>query len=210
MPPAYKGVGASHGEADHARSGLFVIVMGPSGAGKSTLVAVIREELPQVVYVPSVTTRAPRPNETPGKTYQFVTDAEFDRLVAQGAFLEWARYGGSRYGTLREDVVRGLWEGKVLLKEMEAQGVEQVLRTLPRGQVFLVFVDAGPWEVLRERITARAPMSEEELNARHTRYLAEIAWKQEADAVIHNPDGALEGAKQEALRVVRAALANVC
>ncbi|GIW68491.1 MAG: guanylate kinase [Candidatus Parcubacteria bacterium] len=210
MPPAQKEVGASHGGARRAQRGLFVIVMGPSGAGKSTLVAAIREALPEVVYVPSVTTRAPRPNETPGKTYRFVSDAEFDRLAAQDAFLEWARYGGNRYGTLREDVVRGLGEGKVLLKEMEAQGVEQVLRALPREQVFLVFVDAGPWEVLRERITARAPMSEEELNARYARYLAETEWKQKADAVIANPDGALEGAKQEVLRVMRAVLAHVC
>ncbi len=195
-----------HGQTPHLAAGghrgVFVIVMGPSGAGKSTLVRAVREACPSVRYIPSVTTRPPRPQEEAGKSYEFVDDVTFDRLIAEGAFLEWARYGGYRYGTLRRAVEEGLAAGSVLLKEMEVQGVAQVLERLPRDQIFLIFVDAGPWEVLQRRICARAPLSEEELAARRARYEAELPWKDRADAVVANPDGALAKATRRIVALV--------
>lgn len=195
-------------QAARGKEGLFFIVMGPSGAGKSTLVQAVREACPDVQYIPSVTTRPPRPHEQPGKSYEFVDDATFDRLVAQGAFLEWARYGGHRYGTLRSAVEEGLAAGRTLIKEMEVQGVAQVVAALPREQVFLIFVDAGPWEALERRICARAPLSPEELAARRDRYEAELPWMERADAVIANPDGALEEAKHRIIELVCSRVRN--
>src|SRR6476469_11161195 len=84
---------------------VFVIT-GPSGVGKGTLIRTLRERVPELELSVSATTRAPRPGEDPGVAYHFLTDEEFERLVADGAFVEHARYSGRRYGTLRSELVR--------------------------------------------------------------------------------------------------------
>ncbi len=104
----------------------IVILSAPSGGGKTTISEALRARRRDVGYSVSATTREPRPGEVDGKSYHFVTRAEFERLIAAGEFLEWAEYAGNRYGTLKREVAAVLNAGKHVLLDIEVQGARQV------------------------------------------------------------------------------------
>ena len=104
----------------------IVILSAPSGGGKTTISEALRARRRDVGYSVSATTRQPRPGEVNGKSYHFVTRAEFERLIAAGEFLEWAEYAGNRYGTLKREVAAVLNAGKHVLLDIEVQGARQV------------------------------------------------------------------------------------
>ncbi|NBD74275.1 guanylate kinase [Patescibacteria group bacterium] len=174
--------------------GHIVLIFGPSGSGKGTLVRMLREARPDLVYAASYTTRAPRPGESQGEPYFFKSHEEFQAHIDAGDMLEWAQYSGNHYGTARAPLLEPVADGKIALKEMEVQGIEIVLRELPRELVKLVYIDAGSWEELRARIEARHPMDEAELAERKAHYDVEVAWRDRADVVINNHDGTVEDA----------------
>ena len=104
----------------------LTVLSGPSGVGKSTVVAELNRTCPQIWISVSVTTRRPRPGEVDGREYHFVDDDEFDRLIASGALLEWARFAGNRYGTPREPLNAKLEAGVACLLEIDLAGARQV------------------------------------------------------------------------------------
>lgn len=165
------------------------------GSGKSMLMKHAIATHPDLVMPYSYTTRPRRPDAVENDHYRFVSVEEFEAMIEAGAFLEWARFGDNYYGTRRDEVEEELAAGKLLLKEMEVQGVRQVRGLLPRDQFLTVFVDAGSWEVLAARAVKRAPMSDEELAKRRQRYEDELTFKEEADRVIVNGEGMQEEAK---------------
>jgi guanylate kinase len=167
-------------------SGHVVIVMAPMGSGKGTLIKAAEAKFPDMRNTISCTTRAPRPGEVDGREYHFITSAKFDAKVAEGAFLEWAHFGLNRYGTLKSEILPHLEAGRVVIAEIELQGVEQLHALLPAENITTVYIDAGGWEVLRARALARAPIAEEELTKRYERYLIEIESKPIADIIIDN------------------------
>lgn len=176
--------------------GHLVIVMAPTGSGKGTLIKSALDKFPELYLSVSCTTRARRPGEINGRDYYFISQAEFAHKVEQGEFIEWVTYGQSMYGTLRSEILPRLRAGKVLLIEIELQGVEQLLSLLPRENVSLIYIDAGDWELLKRRALARAPISESELAKRYERYLVEREAKSLADIVIDNQEQNLEQAKE--------------
>src|SRR4051812_18213114 len=95
---------------------VFVIT-GPSGVGKGTLIRTLRERLPELELSVSATTRGPRPGESDGVDYHFLDDAEFQKRVDDGAFVEHAQYSGRRYGTLREELRRRTQQGHPVVLE---------------------------------------------------------------------------------------------
>jgi len=183
--------------------GKFVMVVGPTGSGKGTLLAHLRTAMPEVVFPVSCTTRAPRPGEQEGVTYYFVSDPVFQQRVAQGDFLEWVYTDGKRYGTLKSEILPAVEAGKIVIREVDVKGVENIRGLLPKEHIRTVFIDAGTWDELRERILNRAPMSDEELASRHRRFEEEQAFKAQADKVVANPEGHVEEAKQEFVRVIQ-------
>ncbi|HEX5775033.1 MAG TPA: guanylate kinase [Candidatus Paceibacterota bacterium] len=189
------------------RKGTFILVIGPTGSGKGTLMRHAMERIPELVVPNSYTTRPPRQGDNvEGKHYCFVSVEEFETRRDNGEFLEWAKFGDNYYGTRREEVLEALQSGKVLVKEIEVQGARQVRDLLPKEQLMIVYIDAGPWEELARRARARAPITEEELAKRRQRYEDEITFKAEADKVIENPDGGREDAQQQFEQVLRGAL----
>jgi guanylate kinase len=182
--------------------GKFILVIGPSGSGKGTLINYARPLFPSLVYPKSCTTRAPRGGESDGH-YIFLSTEEFKARAEKGEFLEWAEYGGNFYGTLKSEVVPLLEEGKIALKELEVQGARQVREKLPREELIIIFVNAGSWEAMVQRIRARAPMSEPELERRKLRYADEMNFMPEADYVVQNPFGKVEEAKKEFEGIIR-------
>ncbi|MBU6388373.1 guanylate kinase [Patescibacteria group bacterium] len=187
-------------------NGLLVIVLGPTGSGKSVLIEHIRSLHPEFIAPVSYTTRSMRPGEERSKHFYFLSEAEFKQHIAEGDFIEWVQYGGHYYGSLRKEILPPLQEGKVILDEMEVQGVRQLKAVLPSEQLISVFIDAGPWEELERRIRARAPITEEELAKRKKRYDDEMSFKTEATYVVQNPIGKLEEAKRDLEDIINSLL----
>ncbi len=182
--------------------GRLILVVGPSGSGKSALLAHLHQAHPEILFPVSCTTRAPRPGEVEGDKYYFVTKEDFEKREKNGDFLEWASYGGHYYGTLKSQVLAPLEEGRTVVREVEVQGARQLLSQLPPDAVRIIFIDAGSWDDLERRILARAPISDVELLARRKRYEDELTFKDHATALVKNPNGGLEQAKQDFVRAV--------
>jgi guanylate kinase len=132
----------------------------------------------------STTTRPPRPGETEGVEYHFVDDAEFDRLVSAGEFLEHATYAGNRYGTPRAPVLSRLSEGVAALLEVDLQGARQVRAAMPSS--YLVFLAPPSFEELARRLTGRGTESDERVRHRLDLARIELAAEDEFDTVVVN------------------------
>jgi len=140
-----------------------MVVSGPSGAGKSTIVDALRRRIP-IGFSVSATTRSPRPGELDGIHYHFIDRSRFEELVEEGAFLEWAAYGGNLYGTLRSEVDGRLDRGELVLLEIEIQGARQVRAIRP--DAFLVFVAPPSLDELERRLRGRGDTPEPDIDRR--------------------------------------------
>ena len=120
--------------------------------------------MPELELSVSATTRPPRPGERDGIDYHFLSDAEFDRRLEQGDFVEHARYSGRRYGTLRSELDRRLERGRPVVLEIEVQGARQVRRTMPSA--IQVFIAPPSLEALRARLLGRGTDGPEEVARR--------------------------------------------
>jgi guanylate kinase len=152
---------------------LVLIVSGPSGSGKSTLVQKILE-LPGTLPSVSCTTRARRATEASGKCYDFVTEAEFDAMVARGEFLEHARvFGKYSYGTPKKWLEESRRRGLDLVLEIDVQGAAQVKEKLPESVA--IFILPPSREELERRLRSRGQDSNEEIARRLAKARDEIA-----------------------------------
>jgi guanylate kinase len=175
-------------------TGKLVLVVGTSGSGKGVLLKRAKEAHPEVVFPISCTTRPIRPGEVEGENYHYLSDEEFVRRVDAGEFLEWASYGGKKYGTLKAEVIPFLEEGKLVIREVEVQGARLIRDAIPPENFAIIYIYAGAWEDLARRIQSRAPMSPEDLEARRKHYEDEQSFKAEATYVVENLDGKFEEA----------------
>jgi guanylate kinase len=180
---------------------VFVIT-GPSGVGKGTLIRTLLQRVPELELSVSATTRAPRPGEEDGVDYHFLTDAEFDRRVLEGDFLEHAAYSGRRYGTLRSEVERRLEEGASVVLEIEVQGARQVSEQMPEAQ--RIFIAPPSEEALRTRLVGRGTDDDEQRERRLATAKSELAAQDDFDTVVVNDR--LDDAADDLERVVTRAL----
>ncbi len=160
------------------------MLSGPSGVGKSTVVAELRRICPGIWISVSVTTRRPRPGEVDGREYHFVDDGEFDRLIASGALLEWARFAGHRYGTPRAPLEEKLEAGVACLLEIDVAGARQVKRAAPGAR--LVFLAPPSWDELVRRLTGRGTEPPEVLARRLAAAEDELAAAEEFEITLVN------------------------
>lgn len=168
------------------RSRLLVLA-GPTAVGKGTVAAQIREAHPDIHLSVSATTRAPRPGEVDGVHYFFVDDAEFDRLIAEGALLEYATvHNRHRYGTPRGPVDEALAQGRTVLLEIDLQGARQVRAAEPSAS--LVFLLPPSWDELVSRLVGRGTEDSEERARRLRTARVELAAQNEFDYLVVNAD----------------------
>lgn len=113
------------------RKGMLMVISGPSGTGKGTLAARLLQEDPSFTFSVSVTTRARRSNEIDDVHYHFISEEEYDRLLAEDAFLEHATVHGHRYGTLKSEVYERIERGQNVLLDIDPQGARNVMAQEP-------------------------------------------------------------------------------
>lgn len=193
---------------------LFV-VSAPSGAGKTSLVKALCARVPELRVSTSHTTRPMRPNEQDGREYFFVSNPEFDRMVAEGAFLEHARVFDNQYGTSQGQLREKLAAGHDVILEIDWQGARQVRVALPGCRT--IFILPPSREALRERLNNRRTDSPAVIERRLADAVSDMSHYEEFDYVVVNDDfaqavGELEsilGGRGEALSARRPSLTPV-
>ena len=174
-------------------TGKLYVLSGPSGVGKGTLREKALTDKKNLVYSISCTTRQPREGETDGVEYRFITHEKFSEWIDKDLFLEYAHVHSDFYGTLKEDVIRELNQGKNVLLEIDVQGALKVRKKIP--EAILIFVAPPSVEILEKRLKDRHTESEQSLKIRLNNALKELELKNKYDYVIINDD--LETASKE-------------
>jgi guanylate kinase len=165
----------------------LVVLAGPTAVGKGTVAADIRANHPEVWISVSATTRRPRPGEENGVHYWFVSDEEFDRMIAEDDLLEWAVvHKAARYGTPRQPVDLALASGQPAMLEIDLQGARQVRRTMP--EALFVFLKPPSWDELVRRLVGRGTETEEERERRLETAREELAAEKEFDVTVVNTE----------------------
>jgi guanylate kinase len=165
-------------------SGNLFIICAPSGAGKTSLVNALLEREPDIELSISYTTRAPRPGETDGRNYHFVTREQFLEMAGRGEFLEHAEVHGNFYATSQSWINARRADGKDILLEIDWQGAAQVRRQIP--DAVGVFILPPSPETLRRRLEGRGQDSAEVIERRLLAARGEVAHVAEFDYVIIN------------------------
>ena len=179
--------------------GVLFIVSAPSGAGKTSLVKALLKTDPAIRLSVSYTTRAPRPGETEGRDYHFVSRERFEIMLADGEFLEHAEVYGNFYGTSKGSIGRDLNAGHDILLEIDWQGADQVRRHFPQSAS--VFILPPSFNALRTRLAGRGQDSDEIIERRLAAAAHDVAHAEAFDYIIVNDD--FDHALQDLVAITR-------
>jgi guanylate kinase len=166
--------------------GILFIISSPSGGGKGTLIREVLRTVPNIGYSVSFTTRNKREGEVHGKDYFFVKQPEFETLIEQGEFLEYASVHGNFYGTSRTQVEWELGAGRDVILEIDVQGAESIRRLMPESVG--VFILPPSFEVLQNRLIGRQTESEKDLELRLYNARVEVSHYKEFEYIVVNDD----------------------
>lgn len=170
-----------------AAPGRVVVLSGPTAVGKGTVMAQLRHRHPEAYVSVSATTRPPRPGEEHGVHYWFLTEDQFDDLLAHGGLLEWATvHGSARYGTPRRPVEEAVAAGHTVILEIDLQGARQVRRSWP--DAYFVFLAPPSRDELVRRLQGRGTETAEQQQRRLRTAQEEMAAAGEFDTVLVNDE----------------------
>lgn len=166
--------------------GKLFVISGSSGVGKGTLLKLFLEKHPEFKLSVSCTTRNPREGEKNGINYFFLSTEEFNNLIKNDEFLEWAEFSGNMYGTQKAYVERKLAEGKNLILELDTTGALNVKRAMPNA--CLIFICPPSFEELEARLRGRHTESEDAIQKRLNTVKTEIERSDQFDYKVINDD----------------------
>jgi guanylate kinase len=169
---------------EHLPQTNLIVFTGPSGVGKGTVLRALLARHPELNLSISATTREPRPGEVEGQHYYFMPRSQFEAMVAQDEFLEWAEFAGNLYGTPRIPVFEKIAGGQRMILEIELEGARQVRKTAP--EAIQIFIKPPSLDELEHRLRHRGQDSEEAIARRLARAKIELASEAEFDIAITN------------------------
>ena len=182
------------------KKGTLVVVSGFSGAGKGTIMKRLLEEYPNSYALSiSATTRSPRPGESHGREYFFVSEEEFEEMIREEALVEYARYVNNYYGTPKAYVMEQLEQGRDVILEIEIQGALKVKEAYP--DTLLLFVSPPDAGELKKRLVNRGTEDEAAIDSRLSRAFQEAQGVEQYDYFVINDD--LEECVQEVHSIIR-------
>jgi len=166
--------------------GKLFIFSAASGTGKTSLARALVDSTPDVAFSVSHTTRAPRPGEQHGVHYYYVTREEFDRMVANGEFVEHATVFGNSYGTSKQAIQDQIQSGRNVILDIDWQGARAIKKWRP--EAVSIFILPPSRAALRERLTSRQQDSQEIIDRRMREAVAEMSHYSEFDHLVVNDD----------------------
>lgn len=166
--------------------GNLIIISSPSGGGKGTLIKEVLKTTSQIGYSVSYTTRAMREGEENGRDYFFVTPDDFTSLIEQNELLEYAEVHGNFYGTSKTQVNIEINHGNDVILEIDVQGAVNIMKDFP--EAVSIFILPPTFEILRDRLTARATETEENLALRLRNSFGEVLQYQKFEYIVVNDD----------------------
>ena len=178
--------------------GELVVISAPSGTGKGTVINKLLELRPEFVFSISATTRNPRPGETDGIEYNFLTKEEFRQMISRDEFLEYAEYVGEFYGTPIKSINEAIELGKTIILDIEVQGAKQVMTKLPNAKT--IFIVPPDMKELENRLRGRGTDSEEKLAARLEKACQELNERGLYDHIVINDN--VSRAANEIIKII--------
>ena len=178
-----------------------IILTAPSGAGKTSIASYLLNQMPQLSFSVSATTRAPRGNEKDGVEYHFISLAEFEGHINQNDFLEYEMvYEGVYYGTLKSELTR-IWNlGKIPVLDIDVKGAIKIQKQLGENSLS-IFIMPPSIEILKQRLENRKTETAENIQMRLDKAAFEISFSSQFNAIIQNND--LTTASAETENVIR-------
>ncbi len=167
-------------------SGLVIVLSGPSGVGKGTVNRILQQTNTNVMTAVSATTRPPREGELEGVSYYFKTEAEFEKLIAEDCFVEYANVYGNYYGTLRSEIERITCMGKSVMLEIDTVGAMNIKKAIPDS--VSIFVLPPSLTELSRRIEGRGTEKSATLSTRIIAAKEEIAMARNYDYIVVNDE----------------------
>lgn len=182
------------------RKGKLFIISGPSGAGKGTICNEILNMMPDVFVSVSMTTRNPRQGEVPDVSYHFVSKDQFEKIIKEDGFFEYANVHSNYYGTPKAPVMEQIEKGNDAILEIDVQGALQVKEVYP--EAVTIFILPPSMEELKNRIVGRGTETEETIKLRLKNAIGEISCVDKYDYAVLNDQ--LEIAVEQVASVMKA------
>ena len=187
--------------------GMLIVVSGASGTGKSTICGQVRQDMPELGFSVSCTTRQPRPGEQNGKDYYYISKDEFKKRIEGGEFIEYAEVFSNYYGTLKSEVIDLVNAGKDVFLDIDVQGALQIREAAQDDPVLakcseFIFIVPPSLGELENRLRGRCSDSEEQISQRLAKAEKEISFWRKYDYLVVNDK--LENAVAEMENLIRA------
>lgn len=186
------------------KKGKLFVFSAPSGTGKTTIIKNVMEQFPELSFSISATTRGKRINETEGVDYFFINKDEFKEKVNNNEFLEWGKFFGYYYGTLKDLVFEKINNGTSILLEVDVKGALNIKKIYHDS--VLIFISPPNIEELKKRLINRKTESDEDFKKRITRAKMELNYIEKFDYNVYNYN--LDDAQKEVNKIIKSELAK--